>query len=86
MAETRPAQRLRTAIGWFTIAAGVTIAVWRAWRAMIWLNEWRRWQTVDPSAAELYKLNVQVEGALTLLGVAIAAIGASIIRSKIRRF
>jgi hypothetical protein len=86
MAETRSAQRLRTAIGWFTIAAGVAMAAWRAWRALLWLGEYRRWQSVDPSAAELYKLNVQVEGALTLLGVAIAAIGASIIRTKFRRF
>ena len=86
MAETRSAQTLRTVIGWFTIAVGVAIAVWRAWRAMVWLGEYRQWQSVDPSAAALYKLNVQVEGALTLLGVAIAAIGASLIRTKFRRF
>lgn len=53
---------------------------------MLWLGEYRRWLSVDPSAAALYKLNVQVEGALTLLGVVIAAVGASIIRTKFRRF
>jgi hypothetical protein len=78
------ATRSPAIIRWIVVAASLGTALWRGTRAVHWYSEWRRWRTLDPSAAGFYLLNIKLEGSVTLVALTVAAVGLWLVRRKNR--
>lgn len=77
---------LRLLLPWVLMIAGNGVAVWRGYLAAWWYRQWLMERAFDPSGAELYYLNAQIEAAFAVAALAVAAIGvALLLRSQRRR-
>jgi hypothetical protein len=67
----RGSSALSPALAWSLLAVGVGMALWRGARAVFWLREWSAARISDPSAAELYQINLWLEVAFAAIAFAI---------------
>jgi hypothetical protein len=64
-----------TVVGWLFLAVGDLVALWRGYRGVEAYRLWRQNRLFDPSAAELYLLNAQMEAVIAVAGLAVAGVG-----------
>ena len=65
--------------------AGDGVAVWRGYLAAWWYREYLMERAFDPSGAELYYLNAQIEAAYAAAALAVAGIGVALLLRAQRR-
>ena len=65
--------------------AGDGVAVWRGYLAAWWYREYLMERAFDPSAAELYYANAQIEAAYAVAALAVAGIGVALLLRAQRR-
>jgi hypothetical protein len=65
--------------------AGDAVAVWRGYLAAWWYREYLAERAFDPSAAELYYLNAQVETAYAVAALVVAGVGVALLLRGQRR-
>jgi hypothetical protein len=75
----------RRILGHLAILAAVAMSGYSAYLAARSYAEWRKWRISDPSAAELYQIDIWWESALCLGGLIAAALVAYWIRPSRRR-
>ena len=64
----------RSLVRYAGVLLGGLIAGWRLVGAIANWREWRRWAATDPSAAELYQINLWFDLASAAFAAAIAAL------------
>jgi hypothetical protein len=70
---------------WALMIAGDAMAVWRGYLAAWWYRQWLNERAFDPSAAELYYANAQVEAVFALAALAVAGVGVALLLRAQRR-
>jgi hypothetical protein len=65
--------------------AGDAVAVWRGYLAAWWYRQWLTQRAFDPSAADLYYANAQVEAAFAVAALAVAGLGVALLLRAQRR-
>ena len=70
---------------WALMIAGDAVAVWRGYLAAWWYREYMSQRAFDPSGAELYYLNAQIEAVYALAALAAAGIGVALLLRAQRR-
>jgi hypothetical protein len=65
--------------------AGAGVAVWRGYLAAWWYREWLMERAFDPSGAELYYVNAQVEAAYAVAALVVAGVGVALLLRAQRR-
>ena len=65
--------------------AGDAVAVWRGYLGAWWYREYLSQRALDPSGAELYCLNAQIEAAYALAALAVAGVGVALLLRAQRR-
>ena len=65
--------------------AGDGVAVWRGYLAAWWYREYLMERAFDPSGAELYYANAQVEAVYAIAALAVAGIGVGLLLRGQRR-
>ena len=82
-------QHPRTVWPWVLMIAGDGVAVWRGYLAAWWYREWLMERAFDPSGAELYYLNAQLEAVYAVAALVVAGIGVALLlraQRRLRRF
>jgi hypothetical protein len=75
---------LKISLYWLLFIGGSGLAVWRGALAFHWLREWEAWRVADPSAAELYAVNLWFEIGGTLAALVCAIAGFLLLRKQRR--
>ena len=78
-------QHPTTAWPWVLMIAGDGVAVWRGYLAAWWYREYLMERAFDPSAAELYYRNAQLEAAYAVAALAVAGAGVALLLRAQRR-
>jgi hypothetical protein len=75
---TEPRKRWTAWVPWALMIGGDGVAVWRGYLAAWWYREWLGQRALDPSGAELYYRNAQMEGVFALVALGVSGIGIAI--------
>ena len=65
--------------------AGDAVAVWRGYLAAWWYRQWLMDRALDPSGAEVYYANAQIEAVYALAALAVAGLGVGLLLRAQRR-
>ena len=70
---------------WALMIAGDAVAVWRGYLAAWWYRQWLMDRALDPSGAEVYYANAQIEAVYALAALAVAGLGVGLLLRAQRR-